>query len=155
MRGSGRMGGTRWGLAVGLPVYMVLGVVGSTVGQKGGPSGPSPAVSESDPAYREGAERDCARVEQVRSPQAREERRRSRERHRGASRAEALDLAQRTFPEVVRDRLPDGRRPAPGLEVVDQYGNGAALVQDAQGGRFLLRSSDSLQVPAAGGASLR
>lgn len=51
----------------------------------------------------------------------------------------------------ARECLPDGRRPAPGLEVVDQFGKGAALVQDTQGGRFLLRSSDPLQVPAAGG----
>lgn len=151
MRGAGRVLEVRWGLAAGLALCVVLGVGSSAVAQQSEPSGPSPAISKDDPAFGQGAERERARAERLRGGQAREERRQSRERYRGLSRSEALGLAQRAFPEATRGRLPDGRRPAPDLRVVDQYGHGAALVQDAQGARFLLRSSLPLQVPAPGG----
>ncbi|MCP9491503.1 MAG: hypothetical protein MSC31_16755 [Solirubrobacteraceae bacterium MAG38_C4-C5] len=139
------------GVVAGLSVCLLLGAVGSAVGQQRTPSGPSPAVSDRDPSFRQGAERDRARIERLRGGEAREERARSRERFRGLSRGEALELAQREFPEILRERLPDGRRPAPGLEVVDHFGNGAALVEDEGGGRSLLRSSEALQVPGPGG----
>lgn len=146
MRGTGRM----VGVVAGLSVCLALGA-GSAVGQERGPSGPSPAVSESDPSFRQGAERERAERARMGGREAREERTRSRSRFRGLSRGEALGLARAEFPEILRDRLPDGRRPAAGLEVVDQFGKGAALVEDDRGERSLLRSSGPLQVPGPGG----
>ena len=111
----------------------------------------SAAMSERDAQYAAGVQRGQQRAERLRTSQAREERRESRGRYRGLSSSEALALTQRTFPEAARGRHFNGSNPAPDLEVIKQFGHGAALVENGEGQRFLLRSSSPLQVPTGNG----
>jgi hypothetical protein len=109
-------------------------------------AGPSTAVSLADKDFAAGERRDQARSERLASANARTQRTNSRTAHGDLGRDAALALARQMFPEQMTGRLFDGAEPAAGLRVVDQRGEGTALVQDTQTGkRALLMSTLPLQ----------
>lgn len=112
---------------------------------------PATAFSQSDPGFVAGDRRDRDRVQSRLSAAAKERRRQSRLRLRGASRKAALQAARESFREEFAGRLFDGAEPAPGLKVVKQQAPGTALVQDESGTKLLLSSSTALQARAPDG----
>lgn len=119
----------------------------------GGPAGGAPgAISSADPDFAGGERRDEARSRRLNSAAGRVERMRSRTAHRGLSRDEALALARSAFPDQLMGPLFDGSHPAAGLRVIDQRGEGSALVEDTRTGkRALLMSTLPLQAKRSDG----
>lgn len=99
-----RIKATRAGSRLGFrPVLVVvcLAVVGVApaigAGQQS-PRVPAEALSASDPNFGAGMKREQARTEKLRTPEARAERRRSRDRYRDLTAPAALDSGQAAFP---------------------------------------------------------
>lgn len=110
-------------------------------------------MSSADAAFAAGEQRDRVRRERLSSQDAKAQRTRSQTAYRGLGGDEALALGREMFSEQLTGRLFDGARPAPGVRVVDQRGDGAALVEDTQTGRrSLLMSTLPLQAKRPDGA---
>ncbi len=132
-----------------------LGVIGVApaigAGQQQPPRVPAEALSAADPNFGAGMKREQARTEKLRTPEARAERQRSRDRYRDLTAPAALDTGQAAFPAEFKGELFDGARPDPGVKVVKQLRNGTAITQSASGDKAVLQSSLPLETENAAG----
>ena len=101
-------------------VVVCLGVIGVApaigAGQQQPPRVPAEALSAADPNFGAGMKREQARTEKLRTPEARAERQRSRDRYRDLTAPAALDTGQAAFPAEFKGELFDGARPEPRRE---------------------------------------
>lgn len=112
---------------------------------------PSRAMSSNDPVWRAGVKRRDARAARLAGAGEKRRRRASKTSFEDVSAGEALALAKREFTDVFMAPLFDGADPEPGMKVVDQRGDGAALVQDVKTGkRTLVESNLPLQADDQG-----
>lgn len=112
---------------------------------------PSRAMSSKDPGWRAGLKRRDARAARLAGASEKRRRRASKTSFEDASASEALALAKREFTDVFMAPLFDGADPEPGMKVIDQRGDGAALVQDVKTGkRTLVESNLPLQADDRG-----
>lgn len=153
-----RTGSTRAASRLGLrPVLVVvcLGVIGVApaigAGQQQPPRVPAKALSASDPDFGAGMKREQARTEKLRTPEARAERQRSRDRFRDLTAPAALDAGQAAFPDEFKGPLFDGAQPDPGVKVIKHLRNGTAVTQSASGDKAVLQSSLPLETENAAG----
>jgi hypothetical protein len=112
---------------------------------------PSPALSETDPNWRAGVRRRDARARRLAGPVEKRRREASRTAFDDVSRTGALALAKRELPELFATPLFDGAEPEPGMRVVQQGGEGTAVVEDVKTGkRVVLQSNVPLQTDDGG-----
>jgi hypothetical protein len=136
-------------------VVVCLGVVGvaPAIGAGGQPPPrvPAEALSASDPNFGASMKREQERTEKLRTPEARAERQRSRDRFRGLTAAAALGAGQAAFPDEFKGPLFDGAQPDPGVKVIKRLRNGTAVTQSASGKKAILQSSLPLETENAAG----
>lgn len=152
------VGSTRAGGRLGFRPLLVaacLGAVGVApavgAGQQQHQRVPAEALSAADPNFGAGVKREETRSEQLRTPEARAERQRSRNRFRDLSTGAALDTGQAAFPHEFKGQLFDGAQPDPGVKVGKRLGNGAYVTQNASGEKTVLQSSLPLETENVAG----
>jgi VCBS repeat protein len=118
----------------------------------GEPSAPPPAHDRAFDEYllrQHQAEQD--RRAQRNTPEAKQQRARSRAAFRGANRAEALDLARREFPSLFAQRIARSPEARSG-ERIEKYLNASAyMLETPDGKRYLVQSTQPVATADASG----
>ena len=128
--------GARLVLLLALLAFVFAGLATSSLGadepERGSDSAPEPLAGPSGEAAAEHAAREERAEKRRRSPEAREERRKSKTAYRDASGSEARELAERKF-EVLEEPLWEPPKLAGGERLGDFLGDHAQLVEHADG----------------------
>jgi len=142
----------RFGLRVAVSFVLVAAsaVVSPVLAaEQNAPSAPD--ASADSPQIRAGTKREQQRSERRDGADAKQERRASRDRYRGSSRADAIALGRRFFPEGFSTPLFDGEQMAPGLDLVGYRGTDTAIAKKPDGTKLLLQSTLPLRARSANG----